>query len=55
MEDDRLLRELLVAILRRLREPIEVEITVHVINEANPAVKVVLEPQAPEPNQKEAP
>ena len=39
--------QLLEAIIHRLNEPIKVDVTIHVVNEAGPAVKVVLEPQAP--------
>lgn len=40
--------QLLESIIHRLNQPIEV--TIHIVNEANPAVKVVLEPQTPKEN-----
>jgi hypothetical protein len=49
-EDRRYLGELLRAILHRLREPIEVSVTIHVVNEAHPPVKLVLTPEQPKDN-----
>lgn len=45
--------QLLEAIIHRLNEPIKVDVTIRVVNEANPPVKLVLEPQTPEITTKE--
>jgi hypothetical protein len=39
--------QLLEAIIRRLDEPIKVDVTIRVVNAAGPAVSVDLEPQKP--------
>lgn len=49
----RRLEELIEALLIRLAMPIEVSLTIHVVNDADPAVKLILTPETPQPNPKE--
>lgn len=55
MDDDERWRvaELLELILRRLNEPVEVSVSIHVVNEAGPPTSIIVTPGIPQLNQKE--